>query len=214
MIKRAFQDITNLRSKHIKVTIHKSSHRKKLIRWIYEVCKDFNYSEYTYITAVLIIDRYTEKHVFDLDEYQLIGIASLLIAAKIEEPKTRPISEYASVTDNSFCQLEIVQKEKSILVVLDYNITNKLPQSYLNVDYLKNNFKQYSFEERRELLNCYIAAQLEQSIYTKNMFLLYLQAIREMEKEFKTVVYSEATRFYIKNNPRIDYSSIILNNKL
>lgn len=212
MRKRVFQDITNLQTKRIKVTIHKSAHRKKLVRWIYEVCKDFKYLEYTYIITVLIIDTYTEKHGFDLEEYQLIGITALFIGAKIEEPTTHLVSEYAAVTDGAFSEQEIIKKEAAMLETINFNITAKLPQFYFNLDYFNNNFKEFSLAEKKEILNCFIAAQLEQNVCTKNMFLLYLEAVREMETAFNTFLYSESIRFYIENNPRIN-SQYIFNKR-
>lgn len=208
MIKRVFQDITNLQTKRIKVTIHKSSHRKKLLRWIYEVCKDFKYSEFTYIITVLIIDTYTEKNGFDLDEYQLIGITALFIGAKIEEPKTLLVSEYSTITDATFSDLDILKKEKTMLQTIDFNITAKPPQYYFNFDYFNNNFKDLSISEKKEILNCFIAVQLEQNMCTKNMFLLYLEAVREMENVLSSYLFSESIRFYIENNPRIGNKNI------
>lgn len=204
MIKRAFQDITNLQLKHIKLTIHKSAHRKKLLRWVYEVCKDFEYSQYTYTTTLLIIDTYTERQGFDLEEYQLIGISSLFLGAKIEESKTRAASEYSLVTDCAYSSKEIIEKERHILEVLDYKILLKLPQFYFNIDYFSNNFLEFTLEEKKEILNCFIASQMEQSSYTKNMFLLYLESIREMERVLSSSICPETIRFYIEHNRQVD----------
>lgn len=203
MIKRAFEDITNLTSKHIKLTIHKSTHRKKLLRWIYEVCKDFKYSQYTYTLAVLIVDKYTEKSGFELDEYQLLGISSLFLSAKIEESKTRSVNEYSMVTDFSYSVSEIILKEKIILETLNYNIFPKLPQFYFDVNYFSTNFLTIDLEEKKEILSCFIASQLERSSYSNNVFLLYLESKGEMEKTLsdkKTI--KECTKFYIENNVR------------
>lgn len=134
MLKSVFQDITNVNSKRIRLTVHKSVHRRKLLKWIYEVCGDFRYSAYTFTATVIIIDRYTEKNGFELDEYQLIGIAALFLAAKIEESKTQPASEYASVTENTFSVEEIFAKEWSIVESLDTELYIKLPQFHFNPD--------------------------------------------------------------------------------
>ena len=200
MIKRVFQDITNLQSKNIKLTIHKSSHRKKLLRWIYEVCGDFRYSSYTYITTLIIIDAYTEKNGFDINEYQLIGISALFLSAKIEEPVTKKVKEYSLVTDNGYSVKEIIEKEKEILELLEYNIKIKLPHSYFNLDYFRNNFLVLEVEEKREILNCIIAALMERSSYTKNMFLLYLEAVREMEMVLNSSIVDPDVQFYLDNN--------------
>lgn len=208
MIKKAFQDITNLQLKHIKLTIHKSAHRRKLLRWIYEVCRDFEYGSYTYIVTVLIIDAYAESHGFDLEEYQLIGISSLLLGAKIEESRTRTVSEYSLVTDGAYSSDEIIKRERHILKALDYSIPLKLPQFYFSIDYFNSNFPEFTLREKKEILNCFIAFQMEQGSCTKNMFLLYLESVGEMEKALSSCTYPEAVRFYIEHNRQID-SNII-----
>lgn len=205
MLKNVFQDITNISTKRIKLTIHKSSHRKRLLRWLYEVCRDFRYSLYTYTAAVLIVDKYTEKNGFELKEYQLIGISCLFLAAKIEESKTRRVLEYSVVTDGAFTEKEILRKEWSIFESLDHELHLKLPQHYFNPDYFKSHFSFLDFEYKKELLNCFIASQLEIRSYTRNVFLLYLESKREMEvwlaNGYKTI--PEIAKFYIRNNPLI-----------
>lgn len=203
MTKRAFEDITNLTSKRIKLTIHKSCHRKKLLRWIYEVCRDFRYTQYTYTLAVLIVDRYTEKSGFHLDEYQLLGISSLFLAAKIEESKTKPVGDYAMVTDYSHTVEEIIAKETAILEAMDYNIFPKLPQFYFDLNYFGSHFSSLDLQEKKEVLSCFIASQLERSSYSNNVFLLYLESKGEMEKVFiGKESLMECTKFYIENNIR------------
>lgn len=202
-VMREFVDITNLSSKRVKVTVHKSVHRKKLLRWIYEVCKDFLYNQYTYTLTVLIIDSFTEANSFSLDEYQLIGISSLLIGAKIEEKKTRLIEEYAFVTDNAFTTKEILDKEIYILKILNFKLPLVYPQTYLDIDHLNRTFKDSSIEASVEILNSFIAAQLEISTYTKNMKLVYLESLREMETQISTRTFSELHMFYISNNSNI-----------
>lgn len=206
MLQSAFQDITNVSYKKIKLTIHKSAHRKKLLRWIYEVCRDFRYSIYTYTTASLIIDKYTEKNGFKLDEYQLIGISSLFLAAKIEESVTKRVSEYSIITDSAFPEESIIKKEQQILESLDHNLLMKLPQFFFNPNYFNSNFPMFHFEEKLELLNCFIAAKIEERSFSKNVFILYLESKREMEcfLEKKHRRIPETLRFYIENNIKLE----------
>lgn len=205
MLANTFQDITNLSSKRIKLTIHKSSHRKKLLRWIYEVCRDFKYSIYTYTTTALLIDKYTEKNGFELWEYQLIGISSLFLGAKIEESKTKRVAEYSAITDNAFTTSEIIEKERVIFDSLGSEMYLKLPQAFFNPDEFMAHFSFLCFEEKKELLNCFIAAQLEKRSYTRNVFLLYLEAKKELENYLarKGRIISEVPKFYIRNNALI-----------
>ncbi|ELA41251.1 uncharacterized protein VICG_01740, partial [Vittaforma corneae ATCC 50505] len=127
------------------------------------------------------------------------------LAAKIEESKTKRVLEYSVVTDGAFTAKEILRTEWSIFESLDHELHLKLPQYYFNPDYFRTRFSFLEFEHKKELLNCFIAAQLEVRSYTRNVFLLYLESKREMEvwlaDEYKTV--PEMAKFYIKNNPLI-----------
>ncbi|KAM0687180.1 hypothetical protein COBT_001581, partial [Conglomerata obtusa] len=66
---------------NIKLTIHKSSKRTKLIRWLFEVTLDFCYSPFTYIRTVVLLDKFPHASM----DTQLVGIAALLLCAKVEE---------------------------------------------------------------------------------------------------------------------------------
>lgn len=200
MIKRAFQDITNLKSKHIKLTIHRSSHRRTLLRWLFEVCNDFRYTSYTYVSALIIIDTFTQKNGFDIDEYQLIGISSLFLAAKIEERQTKKVIEYSIVTDGCCTTKDIISKEREVLESLKYDIIVKLPHAYFNTEYFRNNFADYEMEEKKAVFYCVLAALMERSSSTKNMFLLYLEAVREMEFLVNDAVVKDDVRFYLEVN--------------
>lgn len=201
MIKRAFQDITNLKTKNIKLTIHRSSHRRTLLRWIYEVCADFRYSSYTYATALMIIDAYTQKNGFEVDQYQLIGITALFLAAKIEERQTHKTAEYALVTDGCCESEDILRQERKILESLNYELNVRLPHSYYNAEYFSSNFLGFAAEERREIFHCVLAALMERTTSLKSTSLLYLEAVREMEAVLYGMSIMEDVKFYLAANP-------------
>lgn len=201
-IKRVFHDITNVTKKNFKLTIHKSSHRKKLIRWLYEVTRDFKYSQGTFALSVYILDFYTQKRGFSLTDYQLIGITSLFIGAKIDERVCKHIDEYIKVTDNYVKKEEILNLEKEILEVLDFDI--KIPHSYLHTWYLENMSNKYSLVERREILFSTFAYIMEKNTCKNNMYWIYLEGIRESEKILSGLKISEELQFYLENNRLIE----------
>ncbi|MCA9750463.1 MAG: hypothetical protein KC414_15235 [Romboutsia sp.] len=202
-MKRIFEDITNVQFKKVKLTIYKSSHRIRLIRWLYEVCIDFNYNIYTYLTTIKIIENFIDKNGFDAEDYQLIGITSLLISSKIEESNIRSLKEYSIVTDLSCTVKDIINKEREILEILDYNIKITLPQTFLNIEYFKSNFAIFTIEERTEIFNCIVSAQIERFGTSKKMFSVYNDSIREMEEILKDVKrLKDDTRFYLEHNKK------------
>ncbi|KAM0674892.1 hypothetical protein GVAV_001711 [Gurleya vavrai] len=110
-----FKDIFQKIPPNIKLTIlksKKSSHhnRLKLIRWLFEVSLDFSYSPLTVINSIPIIDN------FNLNcDYQLLGITSLFISAKLFEKTIFKVKEYCLVTD-CYCKVDdILELEKVIL---------------------------------------------------------------------------------------------------
>ncbi|KAG0418891.1 G2/mitotic-specific cyclin-B1 [Dictyocoela roeselum] len=132
---RAFVDITNVKHDKISVKIITTNPRKKLFRWIYEVVRDFEYSQVTYIRGVYIFDRYKSSGCIPSNVYQLAGITCLFIAAKISEPRCMNISEYSLVTDNAFSADQIKEMEKIILNAINFRINDPLEI----IDLMKNN---------------------------------------------------------------------------
>lgn len=198
MIKKAFHDITNISKRNIKLTIYKSSHRKKLIRWLYEVTRDFMYSQSTFGMTVLILDSYTQKNSFDLSNYQLLGLTALFIAAKLEEKNLKSIIDYVDVTDNLVTPKEILETEKIIL--LNTKIPFNIPHSYLKIWYLEKMQSEYSTVICREILFCCFAYVMEKSNLNTNMYWIYLEGIRQAEVFLTRKNASEDLKFYLNNN--------------
>jgi hypothetical protein len=199
-MKRAFHDITNVARKNIKLTIHKSSHRKKLVKWLYEVVEDFEYSQVTFALGIHILDKYTLNKGFDLSEYQLIGITVLFIAAKIEEPKAKSVKDYMEVTDSSVSIREILEKELEILQSFNFDIDLQIPHAYLRSWYLQKMECKFSLIERQEILFCAFAFILEKHTCRHNMYWMYLEGIREAERILSGCVLPEDITFYLKHN--------------
>lgn len=198
MAKGAFLDITNVSFKNIKLNIHKSSHRRTLLRWLFEVCHDFGYTIQTFILASAIVDRYTLRHGCSTDEYQLIGIAALLMAAKFEEKKIMPAAEYAVVTDGA-CQInEILNKERELLEVLDFTQDFKLPHVVPCGASFPENQVDCGHQEREHIFHCLLAAMVER--HTRGTDAAYLCALAqsEMEQISEEITLKEDVRFYFE----------------
>ena len=59
--------------------------RATLISWLVEVHLKFKLMPETLYIAVNILDRYCEKQVVSREDFQLVGVTALFIAAKYEE---------------------------------------------------------------------------------------------------------------------------------
>lgn len=205
-MKRTFQDITNVARKNIRLTIHKSAHRKKLLKWLYEVVNDFGYSQVTFSTAVLVLDRYTEVKGLDLTEYQLIGISALFLSAKIEERHCKVIDDYIHVTDNSYMKREVLDKEIEMLEIFDFNLMFRLPHFFLKHWYLERVSEKYTIQHRQEIFFCAFSYIMEKNICGGNMYWIYLEGVREAEKLLSGCEIDIDFRFYLENNKRIKVS--------
>lgn len=88
----------------------------------------------TYHLALDLIDRYMATQ-SDLpkQQLQLIGIASLFIAAKIEEIYPPKLSEFAYVTDGACTESEIMMKELVIMKSLNWELSPATANCWLGI---------------------------------------------------------------------------------
>lgn len=188
----AFQEITNVQCKHVKLTVHHPGYRQKLIRWLFEVCVDLEYSPCTFATAVALVDTYSERVGHCASEYQLAGTAALLVAAKIEERTTHRVATYAQVTDNSCSAAAIVTMERAILETADGLPT--LPYAHYSPADLAH--LPGTAAERLQMLHCAVAALLERRPGQQPLG-LYRAACEAVAAYLGGAAAGEALRFYI-----------------
>uniref|UniRef100_A0A182W6W7 Uncharacterized protein n=1 Tax=Anopheles minimus TaxID=112268 RepID=A0A182W6W7_9DIPT len=97
--------------------------RAILLDWLNEVCEVYKLHRETYYLAVDYIDRYL-SHQKDMKKshLQLLGIAALFIAAKVEEIYPPKIGEFAYVTDGACTEEDILREELLVLAALEWRI--------------------------------------------------------------------------------------------
>lgn len=173
------------------------------MRWLYEVMNDFGYSQVTFSTAILLMDRYTEKKGVKLSEYQLIGISGLFLSAKVEERECKRIEEYMYVTESSYGVEEILVKEREMVEMLEFSGVIRLPHSFLRLWYLERICSGYSISERQEIMQCGFSCVMERNTCGSNMYWIYLEGMKEAEKVFSGGEIETDLRFYLENNKRI-----------
>lgn len=107
--------------------------RAILLDWLIEVCEVYRLQRDTYYLAQDIVDRYLANS-SDLpkNQLQLIGITALFLAAKMEEIYPPKLSEFAYVTDGACQENEILEKEMSILVALNWDLTPVTANGWLS----------------------------------------------------------------------------------
>jgi len=108
--------------------------RAILLDWLIEVCEVYRLHRETYHLALDFVDRYLATQ-SDLpkQQLQLIGIASLFIAAKIEEIYPPKLSEFAYVTDGACSEAEIMMKELVVMKSLNWELSPATSNCWLGI---------------------------------------------------------------------------------
>lgn len=97
--------------------------RMILIVWLVEVHQKYKLKPETLFLAVNIVDRFLERRQVSRKKLQLVGVTSLLIAAKYEEIYAPEIRDFVYITDRAFSKQEILDMEIIMLNTLKFHIT-------------------------------------------------------------------------------------------
>jgi hypothetical protein len=102
-----------------------------LTDWLIQVHQRFRLLPETLFLAVNIIDRFLSARVVSLAKLQLVGVACMFIAAKVEEIIAPSAGNFLYCADSSYTETEILQAEKYILKTLDWNMSYPNPMHFL-----------------------------------------------------------------------------------
>lgn len=105
--------------------------RGVLIDYLVEVHMKFRLSQESLLLAVNIFDRFMSKVSVPLDKIQLYGIVSMFIAAKYEEIFSPSVQHYVVVVDETYNEDEILEAERKMLKVLNFEISYPNPMNFL-----------------------------------------------------------------------------------
>lgn len=105
--------------------------RSILVDWLVEMHQRFRLLPETLFLAINTMDRFMSVEVVQIDKLQLLATGSLFIAAKYEEVFSPLVKNYAYYTDGSYTEDEILQAEKYILTILDFDLNYPNPMNFL-----------------------------------------------------------------------------------
>ena len=105
--------------------------RSILVDWLVEMHLRFRLLPESLFLAINIMDRFMSLEVVQIDKLQLLATGSLFIAAKYEEVFSPSVKNYAYFTDGSYTEEEILQAEKYILTVLNFDLNYPNPMNFL-----------------------------------------------------------------------------------
>lgn len=106
--------------------------RSILIDWMIEVLFKFKMRQETLYMTVNLLDRYLSQRQVTRQHFQLVGVACILIATKVEEIHQIRTKDLSYITDKAFSSQEIVAQESSILQVLNFSLTGPTIYSFVN----------------------------------------------------------------------------------
>lgn len=124
--------------------------RRKLVKWMDELCEDFDFKPETYFLSVAILDQYLHLSEATSKELQLVGASVIYISAKIFETKLVTPNSYVYSAGDIFTAPDLLEKEKDILIKLGFKTDFPIAMKYLK--YLGMELNEQEMEECVELL--------------------------------------------------------------
>jgi len=107
------------------------SMRSILVDWMIQVQHHLVLSQETLYLAVGILDTVLHRRDVDANNLQLVGITSLLIASKLEEYYPAEIKKLLDLTENSYNRFQVLQMERNVLAVMEFQVYLPSPQVFL-----------------------------------------------------------------------------------
>merc|ERR1712241_1221752 len=144
-----------LKSKKVEKTTILPKMRAVLVDWLIQVHQQFNLLQETLYLTVAILDRFLQDHASKIErkQLQLVGVASMFIAAKYEEMYAPEIGDFVYITDRAYTESQIREMEMRILDTLGFDLGRPLPLHFLrrnskagNVDALTHTMAKYAME--------------------------------------------------------------------
>ena len=120
--------------------------RSILIDWIIEVHNRFHFKTKTLFQTVYIIDLYLSYENIEKKNFQLLGIASLLIACKENEIYVPNPQQYIEVTDFAYQKKDLLNMEKKIMHVTKFEILIPTAEEFYSILSKKFNFTEKQYE--------------------------------------------------------------------
>lgn len=166
---------TNYMKKQLDIT---SSMRSILVDWLVEVSEEYKLNVETLYLAVNYTDRFLSQMSVLRGKLQLVGTASMYIAAKYEEITPPDVNEFVYITDDTYTKKQVLRMEHLLLKVLDFKMSpptiNWFLSHYLRFIKINSKFNNSNEQEmfsRIENLSRYLA---ELTLVDADTYLTYL----------------------------------------
>lgn len=108
-----------------------TSMRSILIDWLVEVSEEYKLNTETLYLAVNYTDRFLSQMSVLRAKLQLVGTASMYIAAKYEEISPPDVTEFVYITDDTYTKKQVLRMEHLLLKVLDFRMNTPTTNNFL-----------------------------------------------------------------------------------
>ena len=158
--------------------------RAIVIDWLVHIHYKFKLKEETLYLTINIMDRFTKTTSFNLNDYQLISICSLLIASKFEDIYPPEISYLIYASKNTYSKEQIIKTEYEILKKLNFNLLYNSSYKFLSYFYLTsqiNNIKVFHLAQyilELSFLNI-SSLKFKQSLRAASVFYMAIKILKE-----------------------------------
>ncbi|KAG9038829.1 G2/mitotic-specific cyclin [Tulasnella sp. JGI-2019a] len=102
-----------------------------LADWLIQLHSRFRLIPETLFLATNIIDRFLSCRAVSVNKLQLVGTTALFIAAKYEEIMAPSATHFLACVEGNYTKAEVVEAEKYMLRILDYNMSYPNPIHFL-----------------------------------------------------------------------------------
>ncbi|OWZ16797.1 Cyclin [Phytophthora megakarya] len=100
--------------------------RTIVVDWLVEVCEEFELESETFHKAVNLIDRCLKKIQILRKQFQLLGCACIMLAAKFEEVNGGlfNVDDYVDISDQTYTAEQMLDMEVQVLNALEYRVAS------------------------------------------------------------------------------------------
>merc|ERR1712112_796558 len=129
--------------------------RAVLVDWLVEVQVQFKLLQETLFSTISIVDRFlaVEGRSVTRSKLQLVGVAAMFLASKVEEVFAPACSDFVYITDHAYTEDAIKRMEIKILQTLKFSLFEPLSLHFLrrfskagDVDVLQHSLAKYAIE--------------------------------------------------------------------
>ncbi|XP_074651270.1 G2/mitotic-specific cyclin-A-like [Tubulanus polymorphus] len=146
-----------------------NSMRSILVDWLAEVAEEYKLHRETLHLAVNYIDRFLSQMSVLRGKLQLVGAASMFLAAKFEEIYPPDVGEFVYITDDTYSKKQVLRMEHLILKVLSFEVA--VPTIHCFTDWF---LTQLHSDEKTQSLASYLG---DLTLVDSEPYLKYLPSV-------------------------------------